>query len=442
MKSDMSWARKPRFLVVTPTRDSAAFLEETFESVLGQRFDGDLHYHVQDGGSSDDTLAIAERWKRRVDARDPHDAPRIRMTIASGRDRSMYDAINQGFAHLLAGLDAHEREDGRPTILTWINSDDRLAIGACNAVASLMATVGCEWVTGVASLLYATCSSGNLSEATGFDQRFLRQGRYDGRTMLFVQQEGTFWSLRLWNLVGGLDASFRLAGDWDLWRRFAEHAPLVGMRSVLGFHRKHATQLTSDMAPYWREVDARLADRTEDLATEDWYVPFGDMAAWDSERETWGIYRAPDIGRIRGSGAPFDDSGKGWLVDFTTQSLGFHVVHHSGLANRESWGAWSDVHLAPGVRLELARALPEKCALTFRMRVANPAACGRVRIRVGEVSVLLDVGYELEEHTIVVSSVRPTQTIDLEAEGYLDPPGDSRRIAIGLASIRMEPKDP
>ena len=37
----------------------------------------------------------------------------------------------------------------------------------------------------------------------------------------FLQQEGMFWRSSLWQAVGGAYGAMRLAGDFDLWRRFA-----------------------------------------------------------------------------------------------------------------------------------------------------------------------------------------------------------------------------
>ena len=57
---------RPLVSIVTPSLDQGAFVERTLESVLSQRGDFDLEHLVQDGGSSDQTLAILERHRGRI----------------------------------------------------------------------------------------------------------------------------------------------------------------------------------------------------------------------------------------------------------------------------------------------------------------------------------------------------------------------------------------
>ena len=70
---------------------------------------------------------------------------------------------------------------------------------------------------------------------------------------------GTYWRPALWTKAGGLDANFRLAGDFDLWRRFAKHSELVVADTILGCFRVRAGQLTANLAPYQAEIDASLS---------------------------------------------------------------------------------------------------------------------------------------------------------------------------------------
>jgi hypothetical protein len=62
----------------------------------------------------------------------------------------------------------------------------------------------------------------------------------------FIQQESTFWRRSLWDKVGGrIDASLQLAGDFELWARFFEHADLYGVELPLGGFRVHGDQKTA-----------------------------------------------------------------------------------------------------------------------------------------------------------------------------------------------------
>jgi hypothetical protein len=61
----------------------------------------------------------------------------------------------------------------------------------------------------------------------------------------WIQQESTFWRRSLWEKAGGkVGSEFRLAGDFELWARFFEHAQLYGVETPLGGFRFHGDQKT------------------------------------------------------------------------------------------------------------------------------------------------------------------------------------------------------
>src|SRR6185436_555558 len=100
----------PRISIVTPSFRQAHFIERTIRSVLEQGYPN-LEYHVQDGGSTDGTVPILERY-----------APRL-SSWASERDSGQSQAINRAFAKTSGD------------IMAWINSDDVLFPGALAYVA-------------------------------------------------------------------------------------------------------------------------------------------------------------------------------------------------------------------------------------------------------------------------------------------------------------------
>src|SRR5205807_178820 len=88
-----------------------------------------------------------------------------------------------------------------------------------------------------------------------FPHSILSAGLADGIHWPFVQQESTFWRKRLWDRAGGLNPAFRLAGDWDLWSRFARTATLVHVNRQLGAFHVRLGQQSTDLDAYWREVN-------------------------------------------------------------------------------------------------------------------------------------------------------------------------------------------
>ena len=52
-----------KFSIITPSYNSAKFLEHTIEAVLDQRRYVDLEYIMVDGGSTDGSLEIIDRFR-------------------------------------------------------------------------------------------------------------------------------------------------------------------------------------------------------------------------------------------------------------------------------------------------------------------------------------------------------------------------------------------
>ena len=88
-------------LIVTPTRNSEAYLNETILSIFTQEGDFDIFYHVQDRELSDTTLDIIKYWEQMALAKPAFlGRTKIHFSWSSERDASMYDGINKGFEKL------------------------------------------------------------------------------------------------------------------------------------------------------------------------------------------------------------------------------------------------------------------------------------------------------------------------------------------------------
>src|SRR5690242_12919546 len=92
----MAGTGTPLVSIVTPSYNMDTYLPETIASVLGQDYPR-IEYIVMDGGSTDGSLAILERYKDRL-------------VYLSEPDRGASDAIFKGF----------RRAGGE--ILAWLNA--------------------------------------------------------------------------------------------------------------------------------------------------------------------------------------------------------------------------------------------------------------------------------------------------------------------------------
>ncbi|ESP95138.1 MULTISPECIES: glycosyltransferase family 2 protein [Pseudoalteromonas] len=69
--------------IVTVCYNSAETIEDTIRSVVSQTYD-DIEYIIVDGGSTDNTLKIVDKYKAHIDV------------LISEPDRGIYDAMNKG----------------------------------------------------------------------------------------------------------------------------------------------------------------------------------------------------------------------------------------------------------------------------------------------------------------------------------------------------------
>lgn len=106
-----------RFSVITPNFNGSSFLEKTICSVLQQREEGiDLEYIVVDGGSTDGSHAIIEKYRSEINV------------LIIEKDFGPANAINKGLA--LASGD----------IVSWLNADDIYYSNVINRVKHIFET--------------------------------------------------------------------------------------------------------------------------------------------------------------------------------------------------------------------------------------------------------------------------------------------------------------
>lgn len=235
----------PRITVVTPSFNQGNFLESTILSVLNQNYPN-IEYIVIDGGSSDNSIKIINKYSKSIDY------------WCSEDDDGQYHAINKGFSRATGD------------IYCWINSDDMLCPWALVTVANIfMQLPEVKWITTLNKLLW---------DANGFCVRvdtipgYSRDAFFDGcylphkrRSFGWIQQESTFWKRELWEKVGGLRTEYSLAADFDLWARFFLHSDLYGVFSPLGGFRMHENQRTYDGQSYIDEAEEILKKALDDF---------------------------------------------------------------------------------------------------------------------------------------------------------------------------------
>jgi len=195
---------KPLVSIVTPSLNQGEFLEECIKSVKNQTYKN-IEHIIIDGDSKDSTIDILKKYESAYN-----------MTWVSEPDNGMYDAINKGF------------KMSKGEIMAWINCDDMYLPWSIETVVNVISKLNIDWCTGVPG----SWSKQGLHHSLPFfipiyPRALIKKGCYHGKGLGFIQQESTFWTRRLWNKVGGeLNNTLQLAGDFYLWKSFAEHSSL------------------------------------------------------------------------------------------------------------------------------------------------------------------------------------------------------------------------
>jgi len=75
----------PKISIITPTFNSATYLEQTLQSIIGQKYQN-YELIIIDGGSTDGTLDIVKKYKKNINY------------CLTKKDSGIYDAFNKGMA--------------------------------------------------------------------------------------------------------------------------------------------------------------------------------------------------------------------------------------------------------------------------------------------------------------------------------------------------------
>lgn len=114
-----------KFYIATPTYNSLSWLQCCIRSVADQVADGvEIHHHIQDGGSTDGTVAWLQEWLQQH-----ADIPGYTFTYTSAKDNGMYDALNKAWDAMPETAD----------VAAHLNSDEQYMPGALAELASAFA---------------------------------------------------------------------------------------------------------------------------------------------------------------------------------------------------------------------------------------------------------------------------------------------------------------
>jgi len=227
--------------VVTPSFNQARFLTETMESIHGQNYPN-LQHIVIDGGSTDDSVSIIKRYADKLDY------------WVSEPDDGQTGALVKGFSHA----------DGE--ILCWLNSDDLFEKRTLWEVAEYFEKhPASAFIYGDALWIDACGNPIKTKKEIPFN-RFIWYYDYN-----YIPQPSAFWRRNLYHKAGGLDTSFDLAMDADLWARFADIVQPIHVRRLWSRMRLYPDQKNQRLRARSNAEDAQIRQR------------------WAGEEPTWSL---------------------------------------------------------------------------------------------------------------------------------------------------------
>jgi glycosyltransferase involved in cell wall biosynthesis len=233
----------PLVSIVTPSFNQAAYLEVAIQSVLAQSYPN-LEYMVIDGGSTDGSLAIIQKYRDRL------------AWWVSEADSGQAEAINKGLA----------RAQG--TIVAWLNSDDLYLPGGLEQAARIFEdNPRLGLIFGDALSIDADGKPFNLQRFGDWGLTELMQFRIICQPTVFIRREAL-------DEAGLLDPSYHYLLDHQLWLRIAARREIAYLPRLVAAARYHAAAKNVAHAHRfgqetfrilaWMETDARFSAQVAD----------------------------------------------------------------------------------------------------------------------------------------------------------------------------------
>jgi glycosyltransferase involved in cell wall biosynthesis len=201
--------KQPLVTIVTPSYNQGPFIRATIESVLAQDYPN-IEYIIMDGGSHDETAAIAKEYAGKL-------------VFISEKDRGQSHAINKGFRM------------ARGQIVSWLNSDDVILPGAVTRAVQAFER------NPAAGAVYG---EGYLIDADGkVTARFPATEPFNLWKLIYLSdyilQQTVYIRRAVLDDVGFLDEQLHWGLDWDLFIRIGKKYHMEYIPHMMGCLREY-----------------------------------------------------------------------------------------------------------------------------------------------------------------------------------------------------------
>lgn len=210
--------------VVVPSYNQGDFLERALRSIDDQGVTTEVF--LMDGGSTDSTTGVIERWQHRLSA------------WRSYPDDGQAAAINEGVAR------------GSAPFVCWLNSDDWLLPQGLTQLVQLLSRWPRAAMAFGRTLDYAE-NTGRMKPAL-----VVPFYRWIMARVCTISQPGTLIRRSAWEAVGGLDSDLSMAMDYDLWwRLYLRFGKPLFLNEYVAVNRDHwNTKTNTRRSTHYREA--------------------------------------------------------------------------------------------------------------------------------------------------------------------------------------------
>jgi len=186
--------KKLSIAVVTPSFNQGQFIEETINSILSQDVES-MDYFVVDGGSTDETVLILERYKDQL-------------RYVSEKDRGQSHAVNKGI------------RQASSDIIAWLNSDDIYYPGTLKTVEAFFREHP------EVDILYGMAD--HIDVEGNFIEKYPTEEHSPDRLLLtcYFSQPAVFFRRRVVEKCGLLDEALNYCMDYEYWIRLSKEKDL------------------------------------------------------------------------------------------------------------------------------------------------------------------------------------------------------------------------
>lgn len=215
---------KPQVTVALPSFNQGKFIEHALESLENQGIK--LEIFVVDGGSTDETLKVLEKWQPKLAG------------FRSHADDGQAAAINEAIAK------------GSAPYVCWLNSDDWLLPGCFRLLLEALAkNPNSPAAYGKALNIQEKNSKCSPIWVEPFSEKRLAK-------RCIISQPATLIRRSAWEAINGVDANLHMVMDYDLWwRLYKNFGPLVMVDEVIAVNREHnATKTNTKRFLHYKEA--------------------------------------------------------------------------------------------------------------------------------------------------------------------------------------------